>query len=334
MLRPVISHLPGGYAGVRLTRRLVAGYLALLGPELAGSQVRQVREQAPGGLTVRGEWVRGPGVRRTDAVVLYLHGSGYAICSARTHRGLTSRLSGMTGLPVFACDYRLAPHHRFPAAADDVRAAYDWLVGRGWDPARIVLAGDSAGGHLAVDLALELSRTEAIIPSAMVLLSPLADLTFGLAGERDLLRADPMVSPQRARRLLDLYTGGADAMHPRLALDFRGARALPPTLIQAGAAEMLAADAEYLAERLRDADTRCELEIWPDQMHVFQAAPVLIPEAEVALGRAAAFIRAELVRAELSRPGLGRTGLVKTELDTTELDSTERRVEESMEATG
>ena len=97
------------------------------------------------GPSPRGEWVRGPGAEREDGVVLYVHGSAYTICSARTHRGITTRLSAKTGLPVFACDYRLAPNHRFPAAADDVRAAYDWLINEGHDPERIVLAGDSAG---------------------------------------------------------------------------------------------------------------------------------------------------------------------------------------------
>jgi acetyl esterase/lipase len=205
----------------------------------------------------------------------------------------------MTGLPVFACDYRLAPHHRFPAAGDDVVAAYDWLIGQGWPPERIVVAGDSAGGHLAVDLVLELSRNDRPLPPAVVLFSPLFDVTFGLADQREQqVGRDPLVSAARARRLLSLYTDGADLTHPRLTFDFQHAGALPPILIQAGAREMLAADAEHLAEALRGAGGRCELQVWPDQMHVFQALPVLVPEAEIALGRAAAFLSAELAVSE------------------------------------
>lgn len=297
-LRPLLAGLPSSHAGVRLTRRLVSGSLALAGPSASGTATHQVEESVSSGLTVRGEWVRGPGADRRDAVLLYLHGSGYAVCSARTHRGLTSRLSGMTGLPVFACDYRLAPHHRFPAAGDDVAAAYDWLIGQGWPAERIVVAGDSAGGHLAVDLVLELSRADRPLPPAVVLFSPLFDVTFGLAGRRERQHGrDPLVSAARARRLLSLYTEGADLAHPRLAFDFRRTGALPPTLIQAGAKEMLAADAEHLADALRGAGGRCELQVWPDQMHVFQALPVLVPEAEIALGRAAAFLTAELALA-------------------------------------
>ncbi|WP_278258123.1 alpha/beta hydrolase fold domain-containing protein [Nocardioides convexus] len=173
-LRPLTTLVPASPRGVRFARRLVAGSLAVFGPGLPGSRVVRVVRPAGSGPTPRGEWVRGPGAEREDAVILYIHGSAYTICSARTHRGITSRLSQRTGLPVFACDYRLAPRHRFPAAADDVRAAYDWLIGEGHDPSRIVLAGDSAGGHLAVDLALEpdppgparARRTRRLLPRA------------------------------------------------------------------------------------------------------------------------------------------------------------------------
>ena len=145
-LRPLTTFIPANRYGVRFSRHLVAGSLALFGPALGGSRVVRVARPVTTGPTPRGEWVRGPGAEREDGVVLYVHGSAYTICSARTHRGITTRLSAKTGLPVFACDYRLAPSHRFPAAADDVRAAYVWLLNEGHEPDRIVLAGDSAGG--------------------------------------------------------------------------------------------------------------------------------------------------------------------------------------------
>ncbi|WP_243773895.1 alpha/beta hydrolase [Actinomadura barringtoniae] len=230
--------------------------------------------------------------RGEGGVVLYLHGSAYMLASARTHRGLTSRLSVMTGLPVFAVDYRLAPEHVFPAAADDVRAAYEWLVRQGFE--RIVVAGDSAGGHLAVDLALQLRREGRPGPAALVLFSPLVDLTLRQAMRRERERRDPMISAVRARRLVELYTSAADPGDPRLAFTFGPDDLLPPTLIQAGGAEMLAADAEYLAGLIRSSGGECELEIWPDQMHVFQAMPVLVPEAGPALARAASFVRTHL----------------------------------------
>jgi epsilon-lactone hydrolase len=296
-LRPLGAFIPATPGGVRFTRRLVATSLAVFGPPLPGTSVRRVELTTPGAPTVRGEWVRGPGVTGAHAAVLYLHGSAYAICSARTHRGLTSRLSADTGLPVFACDYRLAPSHRFPAAADDVRAAYDWLLGQGFAAHRIVLAGDSAGGHLAMDLVGELGRAGLPVPAGQALFSPLVDPTFSLAGRRDRSSPDPMISAGRARQLVAHYIRDADVTHPRLALPLEQGLRYPPTLIHAGGAEMLVADAQYLASRLRAVGARCELSVWPGQMHVFQALPVLIPEARPALRQAAEFLRAALAEA-------------------------------------
>ncbi len=297
-LRPVTTVLPMNRHGVRIGRHVVAGGLALLGPSLPGSRVVGVDRTTLRGPSVRGEWVRGPRADRDDAVIFYIHGSGYAICSARTHRGITTRLSQATGLPVFACDYRLAPHHRFPSAPDDVRAAYEWLLREGHAPERIVVAGDSAGGHLAVDLVLQLLQEGARPPAVLALLSPLFDPTFELAAGRERTRRDPMISAARVQRLLDLYFADADRLAPRLTFSFDDVRGFPPTLVQAGGREMMAADAEALADALTAAGAHCDLEIWPGQMHVFQALPRAVPEAAPALARAADFIISELEAAE------------------------------------
>lgn len=294
-VRPLADVLPANRAGVLVARRTVSSSRAVLGPALRGSHVVAVRRG-----TVRGEWVRGPCAEREDAVILYLHGSGYVICSSRTHRGITTRLSAKSGFPVFACDYRLAPSHAFPAAADDVRAAYDWLLGEGHDPARIVVAGDSAGGHLAVGLALELTREGRTPPTALALLSPLVDPTMRLALSRERMQSDPFVSSSAATRFPNLYLGE----HPprRLPHSFEGAAGFPPTLVQAGSREMLAADAGHLTRSLEAAGVSCALEIWPGQMHVFQALSRVVPEADRALGRAAGFVVEQLSIAERRSP--------------------------------
>jgi monoterpene epsilon-lactone hydrolase len=123
-----------------------------------------------------------------------------------------------------------------------------------------------------------------------VLLSPALDLTFGLARTRERLRRDPAIRSRDAVRLIELYCAGTDSNHPRLKLDVAAGRALPPTFIQAGGAEMLAADAIALADHIRTAGGQCELQIWPDQVHVFQALPKLTPEARPAMGYIATFI--------------------------------------------
>ncbi len=282
-VRPIANAIPANRAGIRFSRAFIATSLWLASPPLKGSRVE------PG---VHGEWVRGPEVTDADSVVLYLHGSGYALCSARTHRGLTTRVSAGTGLPVFACEYRLAPRHRFPGAADDVRAAYDRLVGQGYR--RILVAGDSAGGHLAVDLAAQLIRENREPPAALALFSPLFDVTFSMAAERERMRRDPMISAAAAARLVGLYTVDADLASARLRFAFDDLNGFPPTIIQAGGLEMLAADAIELARALRRTGADCELDVVPGQMHVFQALTRFIPEAAPAMERACRFLTENL----------------------------------------
>lgn len=274
--------------------------MAGFGPSLSGVTAEPVDTRLPDGRRLRGEWVTAAGVPGPDTshgAVYYVHGSGFALCSPRTHRRLVGWLSRLTGVPVFSVDYRLAPRHRFPTAADDVRTGWDWLTTR-FAPHKLVIAGDSAGGHLAVDLLL---HDDVAHPAGMVLLSPLIDLRFDLARSRERRRRDPAIRAADAAKLVELYCGDIDPEHPRLAMAVAAGRPLPPTLIQAGGAEMLAADAERLAEDLRAAGGHCELQLWPDQVHVFQALPRLTPEARPAMARVAAFVTDALAGAERER---------------------------------
>jgi epsilon-lactone hydrolase len=294
-VRQIGSVLPSERAwGVRLSRQIIARIMDTFGPSLAGTHVEQVDVKTSDGRRVIGEWVYGAGVKpsRTDSAIYYIHGSGYVLCSPRTHRRLTAWLSRLTGLPVFSIDYRLAPEYRFPTAADDVRSGWDWLVSDlGLAPQKMVIAGDSAGGHLAVDLLLQ---PDVAHPAAAVLLSPVIDLTFELARGQERLRPDPAIRVRDAARLVQLYCGGTDLAHPRLTLDVAGGRVLPPTLVHAGGAEFLAADAAALDDAIRAAGGTCELQVWPDQVHVFHALPRLTPEAAHAMRRIAAFITKSL----------------------------------------
>jgi epsilon-lactone hydrolase len=288
-LRPLTAVLPVERAWARwVSRQIVAGLMDACGPSLSGSHVEHVDTVLPDGRRLIGEWVQAEGVARGTSAIYYIHGSGYVLCSPRTHRRLTSWLSRLTGLPVFVVDYRLAPRHRFPTAADDVRTGWDWLTGQqGLAPDRVVLGGDSAGGHLAVDLALQPDVAQ---PAALVLLSPLFDVTFGLARAREALRRDPVVRVRDAQRLIGLYCAQSDLAHGRLTLDVARGRPLPRTLIHAGGAEFLSADARALAADIRTAGGECELEVWPDQVHVFQALPRMTPEARPAMHKVARFV--------------------------------------------
>jgi epsilon-lactone hydrolase len=291
-LRQISAVLPPEQAwGLWASRRIIAGVMDAFGPSLGGTHTEHIDVQHEGRRVV-GEWVRAPGVTTSRGAIYFVHGSGFALCSPRTHRRLTSWLSRLTCLPVFTVDYRLAPRHRFPAAAEDVRAGWDWITSQ--VPAdRVVIAGDSAGGHLSVDLLLQ-PDVAADGPAALVLFSPLIDLTLELARAREDLRRDPAIRAADAVRLVRLYSRGVDPAHPRLKLDVAGGPPMPPTLIQAGGAEFLLADARHLAADIRTGGGRCTLQVWPDQVHVFQALPRLSPEAVKAMKHVARFIDSSL----------------------------------------
>jgi epsilon-lactone hydrolase len=300
MVRPITGLVPPERAwGIWLSRQIIAGVMGTFGPSLAGTRVEQINTVLPDRRRVVGEWVYGPRAQATPreaGVVYYVHGSGYTMCSPRTRRRLTSWLSSLTGLPVFCVEYRLAPRYRFPTAADDMRAGWDWLLQTcGFPPERIVVAGDSAGGHLSVDMLLQ-PDVAANHPAALVLFSPLIDLPFALSVASEQIRPDPAIRAAMAARLVGLYHGGIDPTHRRLTLDVAAGPALPPTLIQAGGAEMLQGDARQLAADIQAAGGNCELQVWPHQLDVFQALPKMTSEAAKAMALVAQFVREAMMR--------------------------------------
>jgi epsilon-lactone hydrolase len=281
-LRPIVQRAHGFGVPIRVLRATVDGGSRLL--------LLDRRVQVTPAEDVAGEWVRTDD-SAADGAVLYLHGGAYVFCSPRTHRVLTSQLALDSGLPVLVPRYRLAPEHPFPAALDDALAAYRRLLADGIPGDRIVVAGDSAGGHLAATLAAELCRTGLPVPAGIVLFSPWADLTCELAADWERECRDPYVLPDMGRRFARLYVGDGDFGDPRLALLSCTATGLPPFLIQAGGTDALRADAERLAEVLTELGAACELQIWRGQMHVFQALHLVLPEGRAAMLDAARFIR-------------------------------------------
>ncbi len=241
-------------------------------PVLRGSVVEHL--QVAG---LPAEWVRGPRALGTDAhgddraVVLYLHGGGYVFGSPRTHRNLVSRISHVTGLPVLALDYRLPPVAILPAPIEDALAAYRHLLDEGHAPQRIVIAGDSAGGHLALTLALHAVEAGLPAPAALVLLSPWNDLT--MSGESMTRNADrdAFILPIALHRAARVALGGADPADWRSSPLFAPEellRQLPPTLLQVGSTEVLYDDAVRTAQRIADAGVRTELQVFERQPHV------------------------------------------------------------------
>lgn len=233
--------------------------------------IRVKRVSAP----VPGEWIWAPEAQDAVAatgVVFVLHGSGYLICSSRTHRGFASHLSEYSGMPTFAVDYRLAPEHPFPAAEDDAFAAYRWLLAQGHDPAKIVVAGDSAGAHLAVALALRLRSEGLPAPAAIALFGPLIDPSYRACIADPRVRRQPL-DPRTAKRAVALYVGDHDAQDPRLCLLNADLSDLPPIQLHYGSREVMRADAEAFAAQVVEAGGRCDEQVWPGLMHGYWLWP-------------------------------------------------------------
>ncbi len=226
-----------------------------------------------------------------DHAALYLHGGGYVIGSVRTHRVLMAGLSRASGARVLGLEYRLAPEHPFPAPVEDAVAAYRWLLRQGYAPGRIAVAGDSAGGGLAVAMLAQARSYGLPLPAAAVCFSPWVDLEgigdsmTANAGSSDMVERDGLLFMANA------YLNGANPRAPLAAPLYADLRGLPPTLIQAGGAETLLDDSTRLAEAARAAGVAVELDVWDDMIHVWQLFAPMLPEGRQALAQAGAFIR-------------------------------------------
>jgi acetyl esterase/lipase len=240
--------------------------------------------------SVMAEWIDIPGTD-PSAVLLYLHGGGYVIGSLSTHRHLVADLARAGGLRALSVAYRLAPEHPCPAAIDDGVAAYRWLVARGVDPARIVIAGDSAGGGLTLAVLLALHDAGEPLPAAAVLLSPWTDLTAQGRSVTTKADIDPMLTPNDLHRYAAWYLGETDPKTPWASPLYADLTGLPPLLIHVGSAEILLDDSVMLAERARNAGVDVTLDVKDDLIHVWHYFAQLIPEGEDSIGDVGAFIR-------------------------------------------
>jgi acetyl esterase/lipase len=242
---------------------------------------------------VRGEWVEAPDVSaRDESVILYVHGGAFVAGSTRSHRGLVAEISRRTRRSCFSVSYRLAPEHRFPAAADDVLRAYSWLLAQDLDARQIVVIGDSAGGHLALGLGPRARRAGLPMPAGIVAFSPVVDVSMALcaAHEQEHGRDGLFAGADAGRAAISLYHRGTPPDHPELTLTRDDLSGMPPVLIQASSSEMLAGDARAYAEAMQAAGGDVRLRFWPRQYHVFQVAHRLSRNASQALDEAAAFV--------------------------------------------
>jgi acetyl esterase/lipase len=243
--------------------------------------------------------VRAPGVLPADGsrrMVLYFHGGAFLTCGANSHGRLAETLSKFADSPILVVNYRLLPKHSVGMALDDCRDAYEWARLRGYEPDRIVLAGDSAGGYLALALAQRLQE-EGEEPAALVAISPLLQLAKECKQAHPNIKTDAMFPAKAFDALVELVAsaaeknkvnGKSEEIYEPLEHIKPG---LPRTLIHVSGSEVLLHDAQLAASRLAAVGVPAEVRVWPGQVHDFQLAAPMVPEAIRSLRQIGDYIR-------------------------------------------
>ena len=223
-----------------------------------------------------------------EGALIYFHGGAFIFCGLATHRRIVERLAERTGLPVLSVAYRQLPGHYVETSVADCVEALNWMTEQGVDPSRIVLAGDSAGGHLAFSVALE-ATAQGVDLGGIVGLSPWLDFDNSARRRHRNAWRDDFIPAYRLGRVARHVTGRRrlDPEHSPVNRDLAG---LPPTLMICGHGEVLRHDAELMFERLQAVGVPVRLHLWKGQVHAFPVLGHLLPESSAALDQVAAFV--------------------------------------------
>ena len=222
------------------------------------------------------EWVRVTRAHMKKYVILYCHGGGYSTGSTVYARTLTKKLAESTSMDVFAFNYRLASEHPYPAATDDALKAWNYLMYLGYGARDVIVAGDSAGGNLALSLTLRLKEQGRLLPRGLVLLSPWTDLTKSGKSYESRKEVDPVLDHEYLDRMIENYAGGQELSNPLISPLFGNFKGFPPTYIQVGDNEILLSDATLLHKKLLKENVSAHLDVYKGMWHVFQMSPIKI----------------------------------------------------------
>ena len=239
---------------------------------------------------LRVDGAAGPGA----PLLLWFHGGAYCLGSPRTHAPMAATLARRIGADALLPDYRRAPEHPFPAAAEDALTAWRGLLATGQDPSRVAIGGDSAGGGLALGLLHQIAALGLPRPACAVIFCPWADMTLSGESLVSLARRDVMLPAARVIEIRDAYMAGADPTDPRASPIYGDYAGSPPVMIQASRHEILRDDAIRMAGRLSGQGVEVAFDLQPKVPHAVQLFHGRVPEADTALDRAAAFLRRHL----------------------------------------
>lgn len=207
-------------------------------------------------------------------VILYCHGGGYTSGSFRYARSITNKLASSTSMDVLSFDYRLAPENPYPAALEDAMNVWDHLMYHGYGARDIIIAGDSAGGNLALTLTLKLKEQGRLLPRGLVLFSPWTDLTMSGKSHKEKAELDPILSAEYLQRCRESYAPEMELKNPLISPVFGDFTGFPPTYIQVGTNEILLSDSTKLQRQLQKYHVPVKMEYYPGMWHVFQMSPL------------------------------------------------------------
>ncbi len=239
---------------------------------------------------VRGEWHRSE-LASEGRTLLYFHGGGYVFGSSRSHRSVTFPLAKKAVANVFSLDYRLAPENPFPAAVEDALAGYEWLIDNGVDISRLAVAGDSAGGGLALALLIALRDRDMPLPACSVLYSPWTDLAVTGASINENENVDVMFNAVGIRNAPSLYLNGSHPETPLASPLYAELSGLPPLMVFASKSEILRDDSTRLVDKANVAGVETEMILRDGLAHVWPIFHGHFREAVEDIDRSAAFIR-------------------------------------------
>ena len=222
-------------------------------------------------------------------ILLYFHGGGFRIASALAYRSYGSHLAAVLGARVLLVEYRLAPEHKFPKAADDCFAVWESLLAEGIDTGRIVIAGDSAGGGLAASVTMH-ALADGVLPAGVICCSPWVDLTITADTYDTNAESDKLFSRTSAEEAAPAYLGGADPMNPIASPLFGDWDGAPPLLILVGDVEVLLDDSRKLAEVAKAAGVDVTLSVYPEMPHIWTMSYPAFPEAVEGVTEMAEFV--------------------------------------------
>ena len=232
-----------------------------------------------------------PKVVKKGLAVLYLHGGGYVVGSAKSHCKLAAHLGDALNAEVWLPEYRLAPEHPCPAAIQDATHIYQWLLTNGHHPDQLIIIGDSAGGGLTLSTAITLREAGLPLPAALVLLSPWVNLTLSASSITSHASRDAMLSQEWLSWCAAQYSQGMAPHVADCSPVYAKLEGLPPTLIHVGTEELLLDDAKHITQKLKNANVYCELHIYDQVGHVFQFHAGILKESNQSIREIAEFAK-------------------------------------------